>query len=648
MQYLSRLDLVIISLYFTTMIIIGLVLRRRASRSIEHYFIGGRKLPWWALGITGMASNLDISGTMLIVSFVYLLGPKGLFIEFRGGAVLTIIVMMLWTGKWHRRSGVMTGSDWLIFRFGDNWGGRFAELARVTAAVVGTIGTLSYLIIGVGLFFSMFLPLTPFECALLMIGITTFYTMISGFYGVVVSDIVQAMIIWIGVIAISVLAYQSIDTTASLASLAMDVTGNKDWTSSMPSLNTHMPQGYEAFQHLTLFMVFYLMRNLLGGMGMGDDPKFFGARNERECGKLSFLWTVTLMFRWPMVMGFAVLGLFMVHDLFPDQTVLMHAADIVKMHYPEVTKTQWVPLISDVVKNIDMYPPDMIAALQEIFGTDDWIEKLQLVGFEGTVNPERILPAVMMYSVNSGLRGLLIVAMIAAGMSTFNTKINEAGGFLVRNLYQRYIRPKAKNREIIFASYTATLIITVLSFLFAFTIQSINDIWGWIAMGLGGGLLVPIILRLYWWRFNGQGFAIGTIVGLIAAIIQRFAFPELNDIAKFLWIILFGLSGTIIGTLLTKPTHIDVLNNFYRITRPFGFWKPLRSIMSKEELSQMDKEHRNDIMALPFATIFHITLFLLPMQFIIRAHNSFIFTLIAFLIGAGGLYHYWYKNLPKN
>ena len=108
-NYLNTFDYAVIVLYALTLIGMTFYLKRLASASLEDYLVGGRSLPWWMLGTSGMASYLDVAGTMVIVSFLYMLGPRGLFIEFRGGAVLVLVMMMLWTGKWHRRSGCRPG-----------------------------------------------------------------------------------------------------------------------------------------------------------------------------------------------------------------------------------------------------------------------------------------------------------------------------------------------------------------------------------------------------------------------------------------------------------------------------------------------------------------------------------------------------------
>ena len=149
MNYLSTLDYSIIIVYFLCLVGLGVYLQKKASKSLEDYFLGGRKLPWWALGISGMASFFDIAGTMLIVSFLYIIGPRGLFIEFRGGAVLVLAVMMLWTGKWHRRSKCMTGAEWMVYRFGEGWGGQFARIMAAFVTIVGTIGMLAFMVKGV-------------------------------------------------------------------------------------------------------------------------------------------------------------------------------------------------------------------------------------------------------------------------------------------------------------------------------------------------------------------------------------------------------------------------------------------------------------------------------------------------------------------
>lgn len=664
MSTLNSVDYGVIIFYLGFLIAIGFYLKKKASQSLEDYFLGGRKLPWWALGITGMAQFLDITGTMIIVSFLYMLGPRGLFIEFRGGAVLILTVMLLWSGKWHRRSRCITNAEWMVYRFGDGFGGQFARTVQAIAGIVSTLGMLAYLVKGVGLFLSMFFPFTPLQCSLIMIGVATIYTVISGFYGVVYTDLFQSFIILGAVIGITTMAILKLGSSEELVALSQEVTGNSGWITSKLSWETQMPKGYEMYRHLMIFAMFYLMRNIFFGMGSGGEPKYFGARNDRECGTLTFLWTWLMMFRWPMMMAFAILGLFLVKDIFPDQSVLTQAAELIKAHFPDIEQSRWADITAGIKLNPENYSPQLVDGLKAIL-QDDWQNKLHMLSFEGTVNPERILPAVILFNIPTGCRGLILIALLAASMSTFDFIVNMTAGFFTRDIYQRYIRPKAGNKELIYATWIFIFTLVGTGFLFGYSVKSINDIWDWFIMALGGGLVVGMTLRFYWWRFNGAAFAIGTAIGMIGAVVIRIVTNNLAEDAQcmfvgidlvwflvdprgqFLLTMAIGFVGSIFGTYVTKPTDRKVLEHFYQTTRPFGWWKPLKDCLPVDVQQRMKKEHFYDVLSLPFAIIWQVTLFLLPMQLIIRSWNAFFITLVIFSISLVGLYFFWYRQLPE-
>ncbi len=646
MKYFGVLDYIFMAIYVLVLVGLGFYLRRLASRSLDNYIVGGRNLPWWAMGVSGMANFFDLTGTAVIVSFLFLLGPQGLFIEFRGGAVLVLVFMMLWTGKWHRRSGCLTGAEWNIFRFGDGWGGRFAQQMSVFATVITTIGMLAYLIVGAGSFLSMFLPYTPMQCSIVLLILATLYNMVSGFYGVVITDMFQVSIIMAAVIYMTVKAFMTVGSSAEVSAIAMQVTQNPDWISALPKWCAHMPKGYEVYKHLTLFMSFYLVRTIFGGMGTGADPRYFGARNDRECGLLSLLWTSLMAFRWPLMIGVAVLGLYTVHELCPDASALTRAGELVHAQYPDVSKPEWGALVAGLSNTPEQYSSGLIAGLKTTLGADQWMEKMQMLSYEGTVNPEKILPAVLLLGVAKGMRGILVIALIAAALSTFGSTVNLATGMLVNDFYKKWIRPKASTRELIFASWAGVVVLVVCGTLFSVTLKSINDVWGWLMMGLGAAFLVPSFLRLYWWRFNGGGCAIGSIVGLIAALVQRVVAPNLNEIYQFIFTLGIGLAGSIAGTLLTSPTDPEVLNFFYMKTRPFGVWGHLKNSLPEDERKKMTAEHVYDLVSTPFALLWQTCLFLAPMMFVIHNWPGFAWTLGLCIFGWVGLYFFWYRKLP--
>jgi Na+/proline symporter len=334
--------------------------------------------------------------------------------------------MMLWTGKWHRRSGCLTGAQWNIYRFGDCWGGRASQFMGVVATVLTTIGMLAYLIIGAGIFLSTFLPFPPEACSLALLVMATLYTMMSGFYGVIFTDLFQVCIILAAVIYISVKAFTGVGDAGEVAAVASRVTGNPDWISGVPKWNVHVPEGYGVYKHLVVFASFYLVRTIVAGLGTGADPRYFGAKNDHECGKLSMLWTVLMTVRWPMMIGIAVMGLYLVSDLLPEQAKLEEAASLIHEAHPETSKPQWGALISSIANDPGSEDPQLVASLKSLLGGDKWAEKMNLLSYEGTVNPEKILSAVLMMSVAEGMRGVLVIALIAAALSTFGSWVNLA------------------------------------------------------------------------------------------------------------------------------------------------------------------------------------------------------------------------------
>jgi hypothetical protein len=394
-----------------------------------------------------------------------------------------------------------------------------------------------------------------------------------------------------------------------------------------------------------MFAAFYLARSMLDGAGAGDDTRYFAARTDRDCGLLSGLQTLMIAFRWPMMMGFAVIGICLVAELLPERARTLEAAALVRTHAPALAQADWHAFTMQVA-SFPAQHPALATDLEKALG-DRWQAALPLVGFHGSVNPEQVLPAVLKNSLSPGVRGLVLVAMLAAMMSTLSGTVNGVGSAMfVRDIYQNLFRPRAGNRELIFAAYAATAGIVVVGFYFGLGARSINHLWGWLMMGFAAGALAPKLLRLYWWRCNAWGCAAGIALGSTAAVVQRLCWPELVEWKIFLFTGGAGFAGVIVGSLCTRATADDIVRRFYRQTRPFGFWKPFWKELSAAEQGEWRREHRNDQIALPFALLAQITLFLLPMQLVLHAFGDFWKTLPCFLVGAAGMYWFWWRNLP--
>lgn len=651
MGYLDKLDYTVVGFYFAAMLVLGIVLQRMASRNLQSYFLADRRLPWWMLGVSGMGYSFDVTGTMLIVSLLYIFGPRGLYMEFRGGVSLALICQMIWTGKWHRRSGCMTLAEWMTFRFGETQSADFARLATAVSFIVFTASMFTYLAVGTGLFFALFIPLTPLQCSAIILGITTIYTAAAGLYGVVIGDLLQCGLIIVSVLVLTVIAAAQVDDASGFADMASTVTGMDTWTLSFPNVyEPHMPPGYTQYQNLLAYTMFFLVLNklVINGFGTGHEPQFFAARNERDCGKLACLWAVLMTLRWPMMLACAVLGIILVKQELPDQSVLPRATTAIREHV-ETSPAEWREVIARLQHHPDGFSPALIDELHSLLG-EKWSEKLSLLSFHGTIDAERILPVVLLNSIPRGLRGLVLVALIAALMSTFDMTMNKSAAMFTNDIYHRFCRRNASTRELLVATYAYCIVLVVVSFALAYRVPNINLIWGWIAMGLWSGIGMPILLRLYWWRFNASGFVASMVGGLLASLVVLLGetvwhFP-LTEVQQFTLLTPISFFFAVAGTFLGEPTQPAVLENFYRRTRPFGLWKPLESVLSADALKQMKREHSRDLLALPFGFAWMVSMYLFPMQLLIRQWQSAAVTAAVFAVSSTGLFFFWYKALP--
>lgn len=537
------IDYAILGVYLIVLAVIGLWLTRRAGQSTEHYFLGDRAMPWWALGASGMASNLDVAGTVTIVALIYAYGVQGFFIEFRGGVVLPIAVFLAFMGKWHRRSQVMTTAEWMILRFGDGTPGRLARTMAALTYLVITVAMTVFFFTAAGKFLAEFVPLGAWSCTLIMAAVAFGYTLLGGIYGVVWTDVFQAGIIGGAAVYVAILAAKVLSPEVLQAWPGARM--NEFW----PALSAPELGSYSAFG---AFLVVWTAKGLLEGLGGSGGSaymaqRFYAARSDAECQKIGLLWTVLFAFRWPMVVGFVVLA-------------------------------------------------------------------ASLTGATGaTLDPERIIPVVL----NSeyfppGARGIILAALLAAAMSTFDSTLNAGAAYLVKDIYEP-LRRGASERELVWVGYGASALIVALGLgIAAFVGSSVVTVWVNIVMLLFPAFLVPFALRWYWSRFNGGGFAGGIGAGFLAAwLTQAGAFGALNEAQQFLVIAGCSLAGSLTATLATAPVPRATLMTFYARVRPSGLWPA-------EWKKAHAAEHRRDGVRLAVAVLWQIATFLLPMAAVLQ------------------------------
>jgi Na+/proline symporter len=199
---------------------------------------------------------------------------------------------------------------------------------------------------------------------------------------------------------------------------------------------------------------------------------------------------------------------------------------------------------------------------------------LGIVGLAQTGDPEKVLPSVVQSMLPVGLRGFAIAALLSGFLATFNSTVNGGASYVVKDIYHKYICPNASQRNLIYASYGASALLIILGILIGFSAKSINQMFTWIMGALGAGVLMPNVLRWYWWRMNGWGYAAGAFSGMALSLLQVLV-PQFKDQPLYITfpvIMLAALVVTIVTALLTEPTDEKTLRSFYTEVRPAGWW----------------------------------------------------------------------------
>ncbi len=595
---MTFIDFAIVFVYIVGLVIVGLYFQRKASNGIDSYFLGNRNLPWWVLGASGMASNLDISGTMIIVALIYALGSKGFYIEIRGGVTLIMAFLMIFMGKWNRRANVMTLAEWMQFRFGDDREGRLARLITAITSIIVTVAMITYFAIGGGKFLDRILGIhawlglpSEFWAASILILIASIYTVASGFYGVVWTDVFQGTLIFLAIIFVVTKSFgihlpEQFAVSMPIREVAGGgfksfATNYKEWTSVLPHWKLGMDSAslYSMYNLFGIAIMFYIFKVVIegsGGTGGYMIQRYFAAKSDREAGLLSLFWTFLLSFRWPFIGALAVWG----------------------------------------------------------------------VSLAGQVHdPEMVLPLVVS-QLPIGVKGFLVAGLMAAAMSTFDSTVNAGAAYWVKDIYLVYINPKASDKKQMTQSYSASILIILVGLVMMLFIRNINEIWGWITMSIGAGLIIPQLIRWYWWRLNGYGYAIGMASGMLASIIWKLVMPEgTEEYFAFLFAAGMALAGTIIGTFLTQPTDDKVLQNFYKVTRPFGFWNPVRAHFSDKFRSQVKAENRRDIFSTFIAVPWQVCLFMMWLVLVMKRFDTFAILLTVVIVLSIILYFSWFRHL---
>ncbi len=305
-------DLAIIAVYLVFMALIGFLIRRRATKRLDSYFLGDRSVPWWMLGLAGCSSYIDIGGTMSMVGVLFYLGLKSLWATHVYWGWFIICFYMAFQAKWIRRSGVMTFAEWNETRFGPGPESEAARFASAAFVFVLMIFNLMFIAVGTGKFAEEFLPFSRSQSALIVFAVVGVYVILGGIFGVLLTDLLQTALIALGAVVLAVMVFRSGAPEAFLA--------GKDaaWTSLLPSWRlwpSYLESTPASYQHFNDFGPIllagfsWLIFRVLAGPNVWDFQFFLSTRSSRDAALSGGLWTAGFTLRWIIGCAFMVLGI---------------------------------------------------------------------------------------------------------------------------------------------------------------------------------------------------------------------------------------------------------------------------------------------------------------------------------------------------
>lgn len=577
---LTVVDIVIIFAYLISTVVIGLVLKKAAQKSKSNYLLGGNKLPWYMLGLSNASGMFDISGTMWLVTLLFVYGLKSIWIPWLW-PVFNQVFLMVFLSIWLRRSKVTTGAEWINTRFGRSRDSNLSHGVVVVFALIMCLGYLAYGFIGLGKFVMIFIPWdivaphlpfnVPLEYVPHIYGIlftlfAVFYAVLGGMTSIVWADVLQYIIMTVSAILIGVLAMKALSVEAlnvpdgwSSPFFGWDLS-SLDWTGVINEVNTKIASdGYSLFTIFFMMMVFKgVLVSIAGPAPTYDMQKILSTKSPKEAAKMSGFVSVVLMpIRYFMIAGFAVLAL-----LYYDELNLLVA---------------------------------------------------------GQIDFEQILPSAIAEFVPVGFMGLLLAGLLAAFNSTFAGTLNAAQAYIVNDIYLRYLKPEANNKQIKNMNYITGVVVVIVSIIFGLFAQDVNSVLQWIVSALYGSYVVSNVLKWYWWRFNGYGYFWGMVFGLVPALIFPYVFSETLDLYYFPWLLIISLIGALLGTFLTKPTDEKTLKEFYSTVRPWGFWGPVKmKVLADNPEFDVNRNFKRDMLNVVLGTIGQTALVALPIYVVLQ------------------------------
>jgi len=522
---LTFLDWLVVAGYFLFNILIGLYYKARAGKNMSEFFLGGRNVPWWLAGTSMVATTFGADTPLAVTGMVARNGVAGnwLWWNFVASGMLTVFLFArLW-----RRAGVMTDVEFAELRYSGKPAAFLRGFRALYLGIPINCIILGWVNLAMVKILMLILGVSKDQSLLIVVGIialTAAISVLSGLWGVLVTDMFQFVVKMTMVIVLAVAAVQAVGGIGAMKQKLAVIDHAKGLaTGTAGSALSFVPDLNSAWMPMITFLV-YISVNWWATWYPGAEPggggyiaqRMFSAKDERH-SLLATLW-----------FNIAHYG------LRPWPWILVGLASVIL--YPNLAD----PETGYVRVMIDYLPPY--------------------------------------------LRGLMVAAFMAAFMSTIGTQLNWGASYLVNDFYRRFWKPNESDRHYVLAAQAATVLLTVVSAVITRYMDSISGAWKLLLL-TGAGTGTVLILRWYWWRINAWSEVSAMISAFVVSIALQTVFGlSSDDPVQFAHIMLITVAITtvvwLVTTFATAPEPMAKLEEFYLRVRPSEFgWKPVAALV---------------------------------------------------------------------
>ena len=507
---LSTLDWTIVGVYFAVSLIVGIWVSKQAGQDTKSFFLAGRNMPWWLLGVSMVATTFSTDTPNLVTDLVRQNGVSGNWAwwAFLLTGMLTVFV---YANLWHR-SGVLTDIEFYELRYSGKAAAFLRGFRALYLGLVFNVLVMGAVSLAAVKFGEIVLGWPGWMTLTIACSITLAYSALGGLKAVIITDFVQFTLAMIGSIwgMFYILGLPEIGGLSNLISHA-NVTDKIALFPDLSNPNVWVPVLLVPLA--VQWWASYYPGSEPGGGGY-IAQRMFSAKDEQNAVGATFLFNVAhyALRPWPWIL-IALSSLV----IFPELTDLQQA-------FPN--------LPADKLGHDVAYPA-------------------------------------MLTLLPSGLLGLVAASLIAAFMSTMSTQVNLGASYLVNDFYHRFIKPQASEKELVMAGRLFSVVSIILGGGLGLLLSSAGQIFTLLLMiGAGTGLIY--ILRWFWWRINAYTEIVAMVSSLIIAGYFNFGDSTLEGWQKI--VVGAGLTTIvwITATYFTPPDEEKTLRNFVKKVKPGG------------------------------------------------------------------------------